>query len=394
VQITTVRYKGLFLDDPLGVPWPVVDYLAEQLGIGDPSEAKRYGERPKTAYEHTWMIRDAYGYHVFDDREGWEGRQLSKRFLAFLHGRAWTHAEGPTALFEQSVAWLRRHRVLLPGVTVLERLVGSVRERADDRMYAVVARQAERAGAGLPRALAELLEVPEGARVSELERLRQAPKRQSGTEMVRALRRVDDLARFELGRVRVGKVPVRRMKTLARYGAGSKAPALARLHEPRKTATLLAVTRSLEAEAIDDALDLFTLLMATRLISPARRKSAGERLAMLPKEIDASLVTAAWRRPVYANPEVPAGAVDHDAYVVCALEALFRALQVRDVFAAPSNRWADPRASAGRAPVGGDQRGRAGVPVAHRPGRIPPGRPGFGVGRGLAADGHPSGRGR
>jgi hypothetical protein len=209
VQIGTVRYKGLFLADPLDVPWPVVDYLAEQLGIGDPSQVKRYTVQAKTAYEHTWMIRDAYGFHVFDDREGWEGRQLSKQFLAFLHGRAWTHAEGPTALFDQSVAWLRRHRVLLPGVTVLERLVGSVRERADDRMYAVVARQTERAGVGLPRALAELLVVPDGTRVSELERLRQVPKRQSRTEMVRALRRVDDLARLELGRVQVGKVPVR-----------------------------------------------------------------------------------------------------------------------------------------------------------------------------------------
>lgn len=62
VQIGTVRYKGLFLEDPLAVPWPVVDYLAEQLGIGDPSQVKKYGERLKTAYEHAWMIRDAYGY--------------------------------------------------------------------------------------------------------------------------------------------------------------------------------------------------------------------------------------------------------------------------------------------------------------------------------------------
>jgi hypothetical protein len=43
IQIGTVRYKGLFLEDPLAVPWPVVDYLAEQLGIADPSQVKRYG---------------------------------------------------------------------------------------------------------------------------------------------------------------------------------------------------------------------------------------------------------------------------------------------------------------------------------------------------------------
>jgi len=41
-----------------------------------------------TAYEHAWEIRDAYGYHQFEDRE------RGRKFRTFLHGRAWTHAEG------------------------------------------------------------------------------------------------------------------------------------------------------------------------------------------------------------------------------------------------------------------------------------------------------------
>ena len=32
LQATTVRYVGRFLEDPLDVPWPVVEYLAGQLG--------------------------------------------------------------------------------------------------------------------------------------------------------------------------------------------------------------------------------------------------------------------------------------------------------------------------------------------------------------------------
>jgi len=470
IQIGTVRYKGLFLADPLAVPLPVVDYLAEQLGIADPSQAKRYGVRPQTAYDHAWMIRDAYGYHVFEDRD-LEGPGPGE---GVLDVPAWSGVDargGPNGAVRSVGGVVAAPSGAAAGVTVLERLVGSVREQADERLYATVARQASRADAGLPRALLGLLEVPEGSRFSELERLRQAPKRQSGAELVRALNRVDDIARFELGRVEVSKVPVRRMKTLARYGAGSKAPLLARLLEPRRTATLVAVTRSLEAEAIDDALDLFALLMATRLISPARRKASGDRLAMLPKlekasrllskagrvlveqldlvaeanadldpaalwaavtdqagttkeqvlaaldsveelvpdddgaaeaalraalvdkyntvrpflkllgesqalgaaaggrkvlaavrrlpdlarrqvsrkpllpkEIDASLVTPAWKRSVFANAALPQGAVDRDAYVVCVLKALHRALAVRDVFATPSLRWADPRA--------------------------------------------------
>lgn len=76
---------------------------------------KRYTERKPTAYEHAWEIRDAHAYHEYEDAE-W-----SRRFRTFLHGRAWTHAEGPVTLFDQSVGWLRRHRVLLPGVSVLAR---------------------------------------------------------------------------------------------------------------------------------------------------------------------------------------------------------------------------------------------------------------------------------
>lgn len=109
LQMCTVRYIGLFLEDPLAVPWPVVDHLAAQLGIEDPSCVKRYTEGRQTLYDHAWEIRDAYGYHLYEDAE-W-----GRRFRTFLHGRAWTHAEGPVALFNQAVGWLRRHRVLLPG---------------------------------------------------------------------------------------------------------------------------------------------------------------------------------------------------------------------------------------------------------------------------------------
>ena len=52
LQATTVRYVGRFLEDPLDVPWPVVEYVAEQLGIADTSCVKRDTDRAMTAYEH------------------------------------------------------------------------------------------------------------------------------------------------------------------------------------------------------------------------------------------------------------------------------------------------------------------------------------------------------
>ncbi|MEU0453822.1 DUF4158 domain-containing protein, partial [Streptomyces sp. NPDC006129] len=78
LQMCTVRYIGLFLEDPLAVPWPVVEHLAAQLGIEDPSLVERCPERRQTPYDHAREIRDAYN---------------------------------------QAVGWLRRNRVLLPGAT-------------------------------------------------------------------------------------------------------------------------------------------------------------------------------------------------------------------------------------------------------------------------------------
>jgi hypothetical protein len=108
VQICTVRYIGTFLgDDPLAVPWEVVDYLAKQLGIEDSSCVKRYAERRMTPYNHAQEIRERFGYRDYSDRK-W-----SREFRTFLYGRAWTHAEGPVALFNHAVTWLRRNQVLL-----------------------------------------------------------------------------------------------------------------------------------------------------------------------------------------------------------------------------------------------------------------------------------------
>ncbi|MER6691671.1 Tn3 family transposase [Streptomyces minutiscleroticus] len=464
LQMCTVRYIGRFLpDDPLDAPWPVVEHLAAQLGIEDPSVVKRYTERPKRAYEHAWEIRDAYEYHEYDDPE-W-----SRRFRTFLHGRAWTHAEGPKALFDHAVGWLRRNRVLLPGVSVLARQVSEVRKAAEKRLHATVAGAARRADPALPGDLVATLKTPEGSRFSELERLRRPPTRTTGTAFARALERVDEIGAYRLGRLKLSQIPPNRMAALARYALGSKAPLLERAAEPKRTAMLTAVMRHLEAKAIDEALDLFQVLMATRLLNTAKRKTEKERLStlpqlenasrvlaraakvlfeelelveehdtdlevaalwaaveevaprsavmtaaatvvslvpedensaevamraalanryatvrpflallgeskaldaasagkrvlagvralpalarrkvgvkpLLPREVDDKLVPPAWRKAVYANPDLPQGAVDRDAYVVCVLEQLHRALNNRDVFATPSHRWSNPRA--------------------------------------------------
>src|SRR5680860_302345 len=48
LQLVTVRWLGTFLEDPLDVPVVVLDFMAEQLGVDDPSRVKEYTERRTT----------------------------------------------------------------------------------------------------------------------------------------------------------------------------------------------------------------------------------------------------------------------------------------------------------------------------------------------------------
>lgn len=64
LQLATVRYLGTFLADPLDVPPLVVERLAGQLGIADPSCVKRYPERPHTPLEHRDEIKTAGGLRI------------------------------------------------------------------------------------------------------------------------------------------------------------------------------------------------------------------------------------------------------------------------------------------------------------------------------------------
>jgi hypothetical protein len=79
------------------------------------------------------------------------------------------------------------------------------------------------------------------------------------------------------------------------------------------------------------------ILAGVKRLPALPRRKVGEK-PLLPREVDDKLVPAHWRKAVYANAELPQGAVDREAYVVCVLEQLFRALKRRDIFASPSHR--------------------------------------------------------
>ena len=274
LQLTSVRYIGRFLADPLdGVPAEVIDFLAAQLGIADASCVKKYAQREETHREHAGKIQEALKLKDFS--------QAEVELAGVVNKRAWVTGDGPKAVFAHAVGWLREHDVLLPGVTTLARVVARERNAATQRLwdtlYAALTAQ-QRA------ALDALLEVPPGGRVSPLEQWRTAPVRASGPQMVKALHRVAGIIGSGLSRVDIdASVTPRRLAELARWGTGADVAQLKRHGDQRRLATLVATAAHLEATAIDDALELLDLLVWTELVGAAKQEATKETVRQHPR---------------------------------------------------------------------------------------------------------------
>ena len=131
LQVVTVRYVGAFLEDPLDVPGAVLDFVAGQLEIDDPSCVKAYTEREKTRFDHAWEIQRAYALKDFAGAEA--------ELRSWVAARSWTTGDGPKAIFTDAVRWLRERDVLLPGVSTLARLVARVRDETTQRLWEALA---------------------------------------------------------------------------------------------------------------------------------------------------------------------------------------------------------------------------------------------------------------
>ncbi len=146
------------LDAPTAVPSVLVTYLAQQLGVAPTDHLDRY-QHSRMRWLHTLDIRRRYDYRDYrDPRRGW-------RFVRWLFARAWLGNERPSLLFDHAVSWLRAQKVVLPGITVLERDVARVRDRANERLWRLLARDLTPAHR---QQLDALLIVPPGAQFTPL----------------------------------------------------------------------------------------------------------------------------------------------------------------------------------------------------------------------------------
>lgn len=314
LQMTTVRFLGTFLEDPTAVPQSVLRNLATQLNIVEFADCIGTYRATRQRWQHTVEIRARLGYREFVDT----GNQF--RLGRWLSSLCWTGTDRPSVLFEHANSWLIGHKVLLPGVTVLERFVAEVRSRMEARLWRTLTRDVTEAQ---HQRLDELLMPVEGSRQSWLDRLRKGPVRVSAPALVQALLRIETIRNLGI-KLPDTKVPPSRIAGLARFASIAKVSAVARLPDARRTATLVAFVHSLEASAHDDALDVLDQLLR-ELFTKAQKEDRKTRQRTL-KDLDRAASTLAQACQMLLDPNLPDRELRERVYATIGRDNLAQAL--------------------------------------------------------------------
>ena len=129
LQLVTVRFLGAFITDFLALPHLVVERVASQISIAGTNECLSIYQVSRQRWQHNVEIRSRYGYVGFAEKGS---RFRLGRILCAL---CWTGTDRPGVLFDHAIAWLCTKKILLPGVTILERFVSEVRSRMESRLW-------------------------------------------------------------------------------------------------------------------------------------------------------------------------------------------------------------------------------------------------------------------
>lgn len=322
LQLSTVRFLGTFLEDPMAVPDMVLQTLARQLKVTTFDQMPRYCSGNQR-WGHAAEIRSTYGFC------DWIDPPIGFRLSRWLYALCWTGTEQPSVLFDRATTWLLAHKVLLPGCTTLERFVARLRSRVEMRLwkrlgYDITDEQRAR--------LENLLTVPPKGRSSWLDQLRSGPVHVSGRALVKAIRRLQAVR--DLGiRLPATGVPPSRIASLARFAGTAKVTAISRLPPLRRLATLVAFIHSLEAAAQDDVIDVLDILLH-EIFSDAIKEDKKARLRSI-KDLDRAATTLATACRAFLDPAVKDSALREAIYARVPRDTLAQALENVDALVRP-----------------------------------------------------------
>jgi hypothetical protein len=262
VQLCALRYPGRLLRPGEVIPPAALAFLGGQLAIEAEALAD-YAARGPTRYEQLGTLRDLFGFAPLSrpDRAALQA-WLRPVALATTNG-----ADVARAL----MAEFRRRRIIVPGISIIERMAAEALLGAD--------RHVEDALAGTLNVVTRddidgLLRIRPGAAISVLVWVRQPPGVAGHRAFAEILDRVATLRAIGLDPRLADGVHPERLRQLAQEGARLSAQHLTGLRPARRHAVLVATVLETTRLRIDDAVLMFDRIIGRQFRRAERRAEA------------------------------------------------------------------------------------------------------------------------
>ena len=261
VHLCSLRFPGSALPHDTPPPQALLAWVARQLDL-EPGLWSHYARRAETRREHLrelqfWLGLTPFGGHHF--------RAEVEHLIELA-----TQTDRGIALATVLVERLRRQRVILPPLDVIERVCAHALIRGTRRVYEALTAPLT---ACQRDALDELLQPRERTRGSLLAWLRQPAGQPSARHILEHLERLQAIRALGLPDRLEQVIHSNRLLKLAREGSQMTAQHLRDLEPLRRHATLVAVVLETRATVTDEIIDLHDRILGT-LLGRAKRTHA------------------------------------------------------------------------------------------------------------------------
>jgi len=259
LQLCCLRYPGRNLQRGEFLPPVMLDYIAEQIDA-DTAAITRFARRGATRYEQLAAIRRHHGFREFT-------RPARTQLAAWAAQEAVGLTEGRD-LLERLIARMRNERIIIPGISVIERLAATA-------MHAVDLRTANRISTTFSdddrRRFDALLSAKTHARQTSLSWLREPPSRVGGRPLLEILDKIATIRQATHGIAKPDTAFAARLAKMAKEGLLYTSQAFQQMGAPRRYTVMLATLADLEVTLTDAALSMFQALVGRANLRARKR---------------------------------------------------------------------------------------------------------------------------
>lgn len=244
VQLCFLRYPGRAWAPEETTPTAMLRFIAPQVG-SEPVDLLGYAERDQTRREHLAELMREYGFTTFSVKDY---RTLSTWLTQQARG-----TDNGLALVTLLTAEIRRRRIVVPTLPVIERLALACRARARREAYAVLSTDLTPEQRSK---LDGLLDSRGESRQTYLGWVRQSLGAANPTNILSCLERLTFLRSLEIPASWAARLHQNRLVQIAREGANTDVTRLRAFSSDRRYGTLVAGVLDAMTELIDEALEM------------------------------------------------------------------------------------------------------------------------------------------